>query len=338
MVVDRNSADPLSDVLASIRLDGAVFLEAELTAPWAMRGRYGAASVRQRLAGAGHVILFHFFTEGRCKVRLAEGGETVEVAAGDLVLFPRDDRHLIGSDLAYAPLEAETIRDWDEPRGMMRLRHGGGGAATRFVCGYLSCSRELVRPMLEALPALVRIPAGEGGSMALVHALLAEAVRESALGRPGSQSMLARLAELIFVEALRRYVESLPEGRRGWLAGLRDPGVGRALARLHGEPERRWSVDGLAREVALSRSALAERFTAMVGESPMQYLTRLRLCLAARALRGGTEAIARVARRSGYDSEAAFNRAFKREYGLPPAAWRRAALKRSGRTATPAAP
>lgn len=338
MPIDRNSIDPLSDVLASIRLEGAIFLEAELSAPWAMRGRYGLASARQRLAGAGHVILFHFFTEGTCKAQLAEGGETIEASAGDLLLFPRDDRHILGSDLAYAPLEAETIRDWDEPHGVMSLRHGGGGAVTRYVCGYLACSRELVRPMLEALPPLLLIPEGEGRSMELVRALLAEAVRESALGRPGSQSMLARLAEVVFVEALRRHVESLPEGRQGWLAGLRDAHVGRALARLHGEPARRWSVDALAREVALSRSALAERFTAMVGESPMQYLTRLRLCLAARALRGGREAIARVALRSGYDSEAAFNRAFKREYGLPPAAWRKAALRPSGRTATPAAP
>jgi AraC-like DNA-binding protein len=204
------------------------------------------------------------------------------------------------------------------------LRHGGGGAATRFVCGYLACSRSLCRPLLDALPRVLRIPMGNGRASAQVRELLRMGVAETWASRPGAGSTLAKLAELLFVEALRRYVESLPAEGKGWLAAVRDPQVGRALALLHGAPGRTWTVDKLAREVALSRSALAERFAALVGETPIQYLTRWRLALAARMLRVGREAIARVAERSGYESETAFTRAFKREFGMPPAAWRKA--------------
>jgi AraC-like DNA-binding protein len=192
------------------------------------------------------------------------------------------------------------------------------------VCGYLACSRSVCRPLLDALPRVLCIPIGDGPASAMLHELLRIGVRESSGLRPGAGSLLAKLSELMFVEAMRRYVEKLPPHGMGWLAGLRDAQVGRALALLHGEPGKPWTVEELAREVALSRSALAERFAALVGEPPMQYLTRWRLALAAQTLRAGREAVARVAERSGYESEAAFNRAFKREFGMPPAAWRRA--------------
>ena len=204
------------------------------------------------------------------------------------------------------------------------MRHGGGGEATRFVCGYLACNRSVCRPLLDALPRVLHIPIGDGPAAALLRELLRVGVRESSAARPGTESMLAKLSELMFVEAMRRYAENLPPEGKGWLAGVRDAHIGRALALLHGEPGRPWTVDELAREVALSRSALAERFTALVGEPPMQYLMRWRLALAGQALRSSGEAIARVAERSGYESEAAFNRAFKREFGMPPAAWRKA--------------
>ncbi|HYS12498.1 MAG TPA: AraC family transcriptional regulator [Burkholderiaceae bacterium] len=318
--------DALSGVLRSVRLEGAIYLNAEFTAPWCIRGRYGLARIRARLPAAEHVVFFHCLSEGSCKVRLADGGEVLDVAAGDVVLFPWDDRHLMGSDLQLTPMDTDTPLA-DEPAGdpeFIQMRHGGGGAATRFVCGYLGCSRGVVRPLLEALPRLLRIPIGEGQARALLHDLLQVGVRESVAARPGGDSMLAKLAELMFVEALRRYVESLPPEGKGWLAGLRDAHIGRALALLHEDPSKTWTVDELAREVALSRSALAERFATLVGEPPMQYLMRWRLALAARTLRSGPEAIVRVAERAGYESEAAFSRAFKREFGMPPAAWRRA--------------
>jgi len=319
--------DALSEVLKSVRLEGAVYLDAEFTAPWCIRGRYGLARARHRLPAAEHIVFFHCLTQGACKVRLADGGDELSVAAGDVVLFPQDDRHLMGSDLHLAPMETESIvfpHKEGEPE-FFQLKHGGGGAVTRFVCTYLACSRGMSRHFFEALPRIVRIPLGEGRVSALLHELLRVGVHESLGARPGAESVLAKVAELMFVEALRRYAESLPPEGKGWLAGLRDPQIGRALALMHDDPGRAWTVDELAGDVAMSRSALAERFAALVGDPPMQYLTRWRLALAARSLRSSGEAIARVAQRSGYESEAAFNRAFKREFGMPPAAWRRSA-------------
>ena len=177
--------------------------------------------------------------------------------------------------------------------------------------------------MLGSLPPILRIPLGDISLSGWLADLLRVGVQESQAQRPGSQSLLAKLSELAFTEALRRYAQSNPPELKGWLAGLQDPYVGRALALLHGDSRRGWTVEELAREVALSRSALAERFTNLIGEPPMQYLTRWRLTLAAHALRAGSEGIAPIAERSGYDSEASFTRAFKREFGLPPTAWRK---------------
>jgi AraC-like DNA-binding protein len=317
--------DALSDVLKSVRLEGAVYINAEFTAPWCIQSKFGLASVRARLAEADHVVFFHFLTEGDCKVRVAGSKEVLEVAAGDLVVFAQGDSHMMGSDLQLAPVESASLMDPHAATDgdFIQMRHGGGGAATRFVCGYIACSRSVCRPLLEALPRVLRIPIGDGPAAAMLRELLRVGVRESSASRPGAESMLAKLSELMFVEAMRRYAESLPPQGKGWLAGVRDAQIGRALALLHAEPRKAWTVDDLAREVALSRSALAERFSALVGEPPMQYLMRWRLALAAQALRSGGDAVARVAESSGYESEAAFNRAFKREFGMPPAAWRR---------------
>jgi AraC-like DNA-binding protein len=321
--------DALSDVLKSVRLEGAVYLNAEFSAPWCIRGECSVPSVRQKLAGAEHVVFFHFLTDGECKVRLLDGGDAIHAVAGDLILIPQDDRHLMGSDVRIAPLDTDHMVAGDpaSETDFIQLRHGGGGAVTRFVCGYLACSRSVCRPLLEALPRVLRIPVGEGAAALQLRELLQMGVRESFASRPGAESMLAKLSELMFVEAMRRYAESLPPGGSGWLAGVRDVQVGRALALLHGEPAKSWTVDELAHKVALSRSALAERFSALVGEPPMQYLMRWRLALAAQALRTGGDAIVRVAERSGYESEAAFSRAFKREFGAPPAAWRKAGAR-----------
>jgi AraC family transcriptional regulator, alkane utilization regulator len=318
--------DALSDVLKSVRLEGAVFVNAEFTAPWCVQARFGYPNIIERLAGAEHVMFFHFLTEGSCRLRLARSDETLEFAAGDLALFPQDGSHFMGSDLQLTPVSTDTLHDPEDSSDddFVHMRHGGGGAVTRFVCGYLACSRSVSRLLLEGLPGVVRIPIGDTPAASLIRELLRVGVRESSAERPGSRSMLAKVSELMFVEAMRRYVESLPPGGSGWLAGVRDAQIGRALGLLHAHPDKTWTVDQLAREVALSRSALAERFTVLVGESPIQYLMRWRLALAAQSLRSGRETVARVAERSGYESEAAFNRAFKREFGMPPATWRRA--------------
>jgi AraC family transcriptional regulator, alkane utilization regulator len=317
--------DALSDVLKSVHLEGAVYVNAEFTAPWCVSAKFGLGSVRTRLTRADHLVFFHYLTEGSCKVRLEESLDVIDASAGDLVLFLNENRHVLGSDLQLVPVETARLIDADVAAAgdLIQLRHGGGGAATRFVCGYIACSRSLCRPLLEALPPVLRIPIGQGSTAALVRELLRAGVHESLSSRPGAESVLAKLSELMFAEAMRRYVEELPPGGRGWLAGLRDPYVGRTLALLHGNPARVWTVDALARKVALSRSALAERFAALVGEPPMKYLKRWRLALAAQALLAGHEAIGSVAEDSGYETEAAFSRAFKSEFGLPPATWRR---------------
>lgn len=318
--------DVLSEVLAAVQMDGAVYITAEFTAPWCAEAQYGLHRVAGQLPRADHVIFFHLMTEGECFVTLADGSNTITASAGDVLLFPHNHLHRLGSDLKEPVADANAIKDTSvETDGLVHMRYGGGGDATRFVCGYLACDRQIVRPLLDALPQMLRIPLGDVSTSGWIADLLRLGVEESKAQRPGSQSLLSKLSELTFIEAMRRHVQSQTTDATGWLAGLRDPYVGRALALLHGKPNHRWTVEELASDVALSRSALADRFVDLIGEPPMQYLTRWRLALAARSLRTGNDPIARIAERSAYESEAAFTRAFKREFGVPPSAWRRAA-------------
>jgi AraC-like DNA-binding protein len=314
--------DALSEVLKVLKLTSGLFLEAEFTAPWCIDSAPGREDVRHILPDAEHVSIYHLVTEGRCRAALPDGAP-VELAAGDLIMFPHGDGHLLGSDLQLAPVGAELLVEPSAEGGLARIRHGGGGERTRFVCGFLACDKRLCRPLLGALPRLLRVELGDGPAAAWITATLRHGASETHAPRPGSEALLGRLSELLFVEAIRHYTASLPPGQLGWLAGLRDPHVGRALALLHAEPARDWEVEALAKQAGLSRSALNERFNALIGEPPMQYLTGWRLALASQALASTNDAVARVAERVGYDSEAAFNRAFKREFGIPPAAWRR---------------
>lgn len=324
--------DVLSEILKSVRLEGAFYLNAEFTAPWCVQTRFGLSRVAECLPGAEHVMFFHFLTAGSCKMRLADSKEVFDLQTGDLIVFTQDDEHVLGSDLQLVPVERRNTTPVDElPQDdFIQLRDGGGGEATRFVCGYLACNNSVSRPLLDALPRALHIPMGNDASAMLLRELLQKGVRESAAAQPGGHSLLAKLSELMFIDAMRRHLESLPPENKGWLAAMRDAQVGKALALLHAEPSKAWTVDELASKVALSRSTLAERFSALLGEPPMQYLTRWRLALAARALRAGSEAISRIAERSGYESETAFSRAFKREFGVPPAAWRKGAVEAQG--------
>ena len=319
--------DALSDALRVLRPTGAVFLDAEFTAPWCVLSQSGNPNLPV-LSGGPNIVFFHLLTEGRCRARLAAGGETLEFAAGDLIMLPRDDAHLLGSDLHMAPALADSLVRPAASGELMRIEHGGGGEKTRFVCGFLRCDERLCRPMLETLPRILRVPLGDGPATAWLTSLLHAGTRETSAPRPGGETMLAKLSELLFVEALRRYIEMLPEQQRGWLAGLRDRFVGRTLALMHERPEHDWTVEELATTVGLSRSSLAQRFTDFIGQAPMQYLTRWRLTIAAQRLRDERVSLARIAADSGYDSEAAFNRAFKRALGTTPGAWRRGGRSR----------
>jgi AraC-like DNA-binding protein len=314
--------DALSDLLHAVKLNGALFLEARFTAPWCIETHpsYGAAEMLRPL---NPVVFFHMVTEGRCKVRLSTGGEPIDIASGDLVLMPQGDTNLLGSDLQLAPVDADSLMRPAPPGGMPTIDHGGGGDEARILCGFLSCDKALCRLLLDALPRLLHVPLGDGPGAAWLMSLARRGAQENTAPGPGSATLLSKLAELLFVEAMRRYIETLPERQTGWLAGLRDLFVGRALGLMHERPAHDWTVDDLAEGVGLSRSALAQRFGDLLGQPPMQYLTRWRLVLAAAALRSSDRAIAGIAEESGYESESAFNRAFKREFEMPPAAWRR---------------
>ena len=317
--------DALSEVLKALRLTTGIVLDAEFTAPWCVDSSPGPEDVRVLLPRAEQVSIFHVLTEGRCLASVPGRGAALELRRGDLIMFPRCEAHLLGSDVQLSPSPMVALLSPADDGRLPRIAHGGGGARTRFVCGYVVCDKRLCRPLLGALPAMVRVPLGEGEEGSWLIESLKRGADECRSRSPGGEAVLSRLAELVFVEAIRRHVASLPEDRRSWLAAVRDPTVGRALALLHTSPGRPWTVDRLARESATSRSALGKRFTAMIGEPPMQYLTRWRLALAAESLASGQDKVARIAERVGYESEAAFNNAFKREFGVPPAAWRRLA-------------
>jgi AraC-like DNA-binding protein len=216
-----------------------------------------------------------------------------------------------------------------EGDGLQSIRHGGGGAGTRLICGFLGCDTIRGNPILATLPPTLKLKIEEIGAAEWIRSTFHYAANEVASGRPGSDTVLAKLSELLFVEAVRRYVENLPADQTGWLAGLRDPVVARALAMMHGDVARSWSVEALSREAGTSRSALADRFTRLIGMAPMHYLAHWRMQVAAQKLKSTSASLAQVADAIGYESEASFSRAFKKTFGSAPATWRRAVATKS---------
>jgi AraC-like DNA-binding protein len=314
--------DALSDVLRVVRLKGSVFLHAEFTAPWCILSQIGPEDCGSLLSGAEHLALYHYVVEGRLAAQIP-GTKHLEIEAGEAVMFPHNNEHLLGSSLDVLPLPARQVVQLTPGGGLSVIRHGGGGNRTRIVCGFLGCDRLEGNPLIGALPPVLRFDTRRGASGAWIRSSLEFAAAEIAARRAGSETVLAKLSELLFVETLRNYVEELPEEQTGWLAGLKDPFVSRALSLLHERVGEEWTVDELGREVGLSRSALADRFTRLIGEPPMRYLARWRIQVAAQQLRDSDTPLGRIAEQVGYESEAAFNRAFKRSFGVPPARWRR---------------
>jgi AraC-like DNA-binding protein len=315
--------DALSDVLRAAHLTGGAFLHAEFFAPWCMAGRMGPEHCAPLLGPASHMIPYHYVVEGEIRVRV-EGGEDLTLGAGEVVLFPRNDLHLLGSDLDRPPVMARDVIQPPTAGGLASIHlRGGEGPRSRVVCGFLGCDDAQGNPVISTLPAAIRLCVDESGGAEWIRSTFQYAADEVTAGRPGSETVLAKLSELLFVEAVRRYAETLPEEETGWLAGLRDPHVGRALALLHRDLTRAWTADELGREVGLSRSALNDRFTRLLGVAPMGYLANWRMQVAAHELRNRGASLAQVAVKVGYESEAAFSRAFKRAFGTAPAAWRR---------------
>jgi AraC-like DNA-binding protein len=313
--------DALSDVLRAVRLSGAFFFDVHARAPWVAETPVGTSVVGSMFPGSGsdHLIAYHAIMEGNCWCTL-EGEEPIKLMAGDIVVLPHGDTHVLATDLGMRKSpDMSMYRMPDDQRLPVKISVGTeGGAPAHFVCGFLGCVSRPYNPLLTALPRVIRVSDHSSGPLGAYF----RAALEESKGRMGGECMLGRISELMFVDVVRRYLETLPESRATWLSGLRDPYVGRALTALHEDPAREWSLESLAQAAALSRSAFAERFAEYVGQPPMQYLTNWRMQLATNYLRNGTENIAAVANRVGYDSEAAFSRAFKKAVGTPPSEWR----------------
>jgi AraC-like DNA-binding protein len=268
------------------------------------------------LPTAEHLISYHILTAGHCYARLI-GEEPVELLPGDVLVFPHGDANVMSSGLSIRSPGVQTSFADRYPHTVM-LGNGGPSGAS-FVCGFLGCDSRPFNPLLAALPRLLHM---RGMSSAWLDSFARRLTQEAQLGRPGADGVLTRLAELMFLELLRRYLEELPEGQTGWLAGLRDEVVGKVLALLHGQPSHPWTLDELAREAASSRSSVAKRFSELVGQPPMQYLAQWRMQVAANLMVQSSAKISTIASEVGYDSEAAFSRAFKKATGLAPGAWR----------------
>ena len=317
------TADVLSDVLRAVRLSGAVYFDFHLSSPWVLEAPPSREIVGQVMPGAQRVIEFHLIARGSCWGH-ALGHEPVRLREADLIVFPQGDAHVLSSapGMRAAP-DMSAFAHPSTPLPKVHELGGGGSEQARVVCCFLGCDERPFNPLLTALPAVIHLAAAAPGARApWLGTLLNIAAGESGSGRAGSENVLARLSELMFVAAIRQYVETLPPTQTGWLAGLRDPVVGQALAALHGAPCEPWTVKRLSRAVGLSRSVLAERFTDMVGHPPMHYLARWRMQLASGLLIEGG-GVAAVAAAVGYESEAAFSRAFKKLVGQAPARWRR---------------
>jgi AraC-like DNA-binding protein len=313
--------DVLSEVLRVVRLEGAIFFNAEFSAPWCISEPRSTAA-RHLYPAAGHLILYHFLTEGRAFARLA-GGRREELSAGDIVIFPHGDAHLLGNGSPERPVDAFRMFSKNLTEGLKLARFGGGGEVTRFVCGYMACEPRLSEVFLAGLPEMLKVHVADEPSGRWLENSIRFSVGEGGGSGAGGGLVLARLSEVLFVETLRRYVNSLPPDEKGWLAGARDPLVGHALTLLHKEPAYPWTVASLARRVGLSRTRLAERFRYFLDDSPMAYLARWRLKLGAELLLATDDSVAEVAAAVGYGSEASFNRAFRREFDSPPARFRR---------------
>jgi AraC-like DNA-binding protein len=272
--------------------------------------------------GAPHLVIYHFVIEGSGLVRMDDGRE-VRLETGDVIVLPHGDAHGMYSGEGAVGEETAAMSAQLKTRDLKTLRAGGGGPVTRFVCGYMACDPLLCRPILQSLPSAFTVNLRTDRSGHWLENSILHLVEEAGSGQAGSEAMLSKLSEALFVDTLRRYIAGLPPQETGWFAAARDPFVGKSLTLLHTKPQHPWTIAELSKDVGLSRSALIERFTRYLSEPPMAYLIRRRLQLAARALAGTSRGVAEIASDVGYESEAAFNRAFKREFGSPPARYRR---------------
>ena len=329
--------DPLSEVLRSVRLRGAVFYYVSLGKEWAAETPGTAELARALMPGAEHVLAYHLIARGNGWAA-ADGIAPLRLETGDIIMFPRGDAHVMSSapGMHAAPDDSDwhfTTRNAPKPialayhRGVLRPGEPtpADDAHTVVICGFVACDLHPFNPLIASLPRMLHVPATEVGSW--IGPILNQAVAESRQQRPGSAAVLERVSEMVFVDAVRRHLDAVTDStdpaHNGWLRALRDPYVGRAIGLLHAQPAAPWTLEELGKQVGLSRSALHERFASLVGQAPIQYLTNWRMQRGASLLRESNATVATIAQDVGYDSEAAFARAFKRLVGQPPATWRR---------------
>lgn len=317
------AADPLSDVLKTVRLTGAVFFEIAGQGPWAVASPPSELILPKILPGADHLIAYHVVTAGRC-FATAAGGQPMPLEAGEVVVFTHCQPHFMSSEpgLRADPPAADVLEVAAAGRKPFGINCGDGPASARLVCGYFACDARPFNPLLDSLPPMFKAGDAHDGSAGRIADFIRIAVAEAAGSHAGRDSVLTRLSELMFVEVLRRHLAALPAEQAGWLAGLRDPMIARALSLLHGKPAHNWTIEELGRQAGLSRSVLAERFMQLVGLPPMQYLAKWRMQIASELLAGSNANIARIAAAVGYGSEESFSRAFKKMVGTAPSDWR----------------
>jgi AraC-like DNA-binding protein len=334
------SRDTLSDVLRTVRLRGAFFFYIEGADPWVVETSPSSALIPTIMPGVEHMMEFHGVASGSCWAAIV-GEDPVRLDEGDVVIFPHGDAHVMSSapgmrgkvtdaGLHFMPRPHQlpyALSVCGESATTAKL-DGGGRAQTKVVCGFLGCDARPFNPLLAAMPRVLRVPGMAAESSSWIAHFLRSVVEESSRKRPGGEAVLERMSEMLFVEVLRRYADSLPAGQTGWLAGLRNPSVGRALALMHERPAEPWTIERLGEQAGLSRSALHERFVHFIGQPPMHYLAQWRMQLASAWLRDTNAKVIAVALKVGYGNEAAFARAFRRVVGESPAAWRRLQRKR----------
>jgi AraC-like DNA-binding protein len=304
-------------------MTGAVFYNVTARAPWVAEQLSSEAILPLILPGADHVIAYHIITEGRCFVNIIGKHEPVELRAGQVIVFNQADKHTMSSSpgMRGEPVPVDALAGASTAQMPFTVTKGGTGPITRVICGFLACNARPFNPLLDSLPAVLIADSARDGNMPRLGELIRLAVEEASSRRTASESVLGRLTELMFVEVVRQYLDCLPLGQDGWLAGLKDPCIGRALSLMHANPANDWRLDELAREAGSSRSEFAQRFAGMVGVPPMVYLARWRMQVASGLLRDNVN-IASVAAEVGYGSEASFSRAFKKIVGAPPSRWR----------------
>jgi AraC-like DNA-binding protein len=321
------AADALSDLLRTVRLTGAAFFDVSAKEPWVAESPPRDMILAKILPGADHLIAYHVVTVGRCYANVI-GGQPIVVEAGEVIVFTNGDPHVMSSSpgMRADPVALDALDAATSGPLPFFMNYGGEGPATaKLVCGYLACDARPFNPLLENLPPVIKAGDPQDSDAGWLRQFIRFAVMESEAKRAGGESVLAKLSELMFIEVVRQHLEALPPEQAGWLAGLRDPFVGKVLSLMHGGPAHNWTIEELAKEVGLSRSVLAERFADLLGIPPMHYLAKWRMQIASERLSGGNANVATVAAEIGYQSEAAFSRAFKKMMGVPPSAWRRRA-------------